>query len=173
MMIRTFVRAILALAFAATLFGTTSATASAEETSNSGSTTTTAAKAMASPAMDPEVYERKVQYWINQVRLNRGLSKVRWESCTDTVAERWSSYLARTLEFFHQDLGALIDGCNARYAGETLAKGPIGPRGIVRAWMNSDGHRAILLSSKPKRIGVGAYADENGYWVVAANFSRF
>jgi uncharacterized protein YkwD len=167
-MMATFIRALLALAFAATLFGTTSATASAEETD-----TTTAAKAMASPAMDPEVYERKVRYWINQMRIKHGLPKVRQESCTDSVAERWSSYLARTLEFFHQDLGNVIDGCNARYAGETLAKGPIGPRGIVRAWMNSDGHRAILLSSKPKRIGVGAYADENGYWVVAADFSRF
>lgn len=168
-MMTVLVRAMLALAFAATLFGTTSTTATAAETT----TSTTTAKAMASPAMDPEVYEKKVRYWINRKRVKHGLPKVRLESCTDRVAERWSSYLARTLEFFHQDLGNVIDGCNARYAGETLAKGPIGPRGIVRAWMNSPGHRAILLSSKPKRIGIGAYSDQNGYWVVAADFSRF
>ena len=97
----------------------------------------------------------------NAERLKRGIA----ESC--------GSFLARTLEFFHQDLGKLIDTCNAEYAGETLAKGPVGPRQMVKLWMNSPGHRHILLSEKPRWIGVGAYVDENGSWVVASDFTRF
>ena len=124
-------------------------------------------------SISPDTFESRVIANINREREARGLRKVRAHSCTDYYAERWGRYLSRNLEFFHQDLGNVIEGCNARYAGETLAKGPIGPRGIVRAWMNSDGHRAILLSSKPSRVGIGAYSDANGYWVVAADFSRF
>ena len=155
--------AALAVVFAVLGLSAVSTAAHAESTT----------QATASPAMDSEVYERKVQYWINQQRLNHGLGKLRLESCTDSIAEDWGSYLARTLEFFHQDLGKLIDRCNAEYAGETLVKGPVGPRQAVRLWMKSDGHRHILLSPKPRRIGIGAYVDENGYWVVAADFSRF
>jgi len=127
----------------------------------------------ATPTLDTATYETRVLYWINRQRVNHGLPKVRPESCTDSVAEDWGSFLARTLEFFHQDLGNLNDRCNAKYAGETLAKGPVGPRQMVKLWMNSDGHRHILLSEKPRRIGIGAYVDQNGSWVVAADFTRF
>ena len=63
--------------------------------------------------------------------------------------------------------------CNAVYAGETLGRGTITPRTLVRMWMRSDGHRAVLLNSKSRRIGVGATPDSSGRWVVAANFMRF
>ena len=155
--------ATLAVIFAVLGMSADSTTAQAAETT----------QAAASPALDSDVYERRVLYFINQKRINHGLPKVRLEGCTDTIAERWGSYLARTLEFFHQDLGKLIDQCNAAYAGETLVKGPVGPRQAVRLWMNSPGHRAILLSQKPRRIGIGAYVDQNGSWVVAADFTRF
>jgi uncharacterized protein YkwD len=43
---------------------------------------------------------------------------------------------------------------------------------MVQLWMNSDGHRHILLSRYPNRIGIGAYQDSRGDWLVAADFAR-
>ena len=40
-------------------------------------------------------------------------------------------------------------------------------------WMESPGHRRILLSRDARRIGIGANHSTSGGWVVAANFVRF
>jgi uncharacterized protein YkwD len=121
----------------------------------------------------PDDYEHRVVSWINRERAARGLAKVTAQSCTDYYAERWSRYLGRNLEFFHQDLDPFFSRCRANYAGETLARGAVLPREIVRLWMESPGHRAILLSKNPRRIGVGAFLDSRGDWLVAADFTRF
>ena len=124
-------------------------------------------------SMTPDEYESRIVYWINRERTARGLTKVRAQSCTDYYAERWSRYLGRNLEFFHQDLDPFFSQCDARYAGETLARGAVTPREMVKLWMNSDGHRRILISQTPRRIGVGAFLDSRGDWLVAADFTRF
>lgn len=40
-------------------------------------------------------------------------------------------------------------------AGENIAKGQRTPEEVVNAWMNSAGHRANILNSKYKYLGVG------------------
>ena len=40
-------------------------------------------------------------------------------------------------------------------AGENIAAGQTSPAAVVSAWMNSDGHRANILSNKFRDIGVG------------------
>ncbi len=70
-------------------------------------------------------------------------------------------------------MGSVLDKCNAQYAGETLGRGSMSPRKLVRMWMHSPGHREILLTPKARRIGIGATPDSSGGWVVAANFVRF
>jgi uncharacterized protein YkwD len=124
-------------------------------------------------SMAPSTYETKVQRLVNKRRASHGLGRLRLASCTDDVAEDWSRYLARTDEFYHQSMLDVLNRCNAVYAGETLGRGAITPRTLVRMWMRSDGHRAVLLSTKSRRIGVGATPDSSGRWVVAANFMRF
>ena len=140
-----------------------------------GGTTTSADAASLSyiRSISPDTFESRVIANINREREARGLRKVRGHSCTDYYAERWGRYLSRNLEFFHQDLDPFFDKCHATYAGETLARGAVTPKEIVRLWMNSPGHRAILLSKNPRRIGVGAYLDSRGDWLVAADFTKF
>jgi uncharacterized protein YkwD len=121
----------------------------------------------------PDTFESRVIVWINRERTARGLVPVKAQSCTDYYAERWSRYLGRNLEFFHQQLDPFFDRCHATYAGETLARGAVTPQEMVQLWMHSDGHRAILLSRSPRRIGVGAFLDSRGDWLVAADFTRF
>lgn len=123
-------------------------------------------------SMSSDTYEGRVQYWINKKRANRGLGKLRMQTCTDGTAERWAKYLATNDEFFHQDMGYVLDRCDAYYAGETLGRGSISPRHLVRLWMESPAHKDVLLSRSARRIGVGSYIDSVGQWVTAANFTK-
>jgi uncharacterized protein YkwD len=125
-----------------------------------------------SAALDPAVYAQRVLRGINQKRAARDLPALRLDTCTDRLAESWGSYLAANLEFYHQDLTPFFKKCDARYAGETLARGAVTPQEMVRLWMASDGHRHILLSKYPNRIGLGAYLDSRGDWLVAADFTQ-
>ena len=124
-------------------------------------------------SMSSDSYEQKVQYFINKQRAKHGLSRLAFESCTDGTAEAWAQKLASRHEFFHQDMGNILDRCNAYYAGETLGKGAISPHRLVYLWMHSPAHRDVLLSRHAKRIGVGSYVDSTGAWVTAANFTKF
>lgn len=53
-----------------------------------------------------------------------------------------------------------------RTAGENIAWGQRSPEEVVNAWMNSDGHRANILSARYTSIGVGYYQNARGvnYW---------
>jgi uncharacterized protein YkwD len=52
-------------------------------------------------------------------------------------------------------------------AGENIAMGQSSPQNVVNDWMNSEGHKANILNSNYKNIGVGVAMDNNGslYWV--------
>ena len=54
-------------------------------------------------------------------------------------------------------------GITYNTAGENIAMGYSTPEAVVDAWMNSEGHRANILNSSYKEIGVGYIADGN-YW---------
>ena len=116
-------------------------------------------------------YESRLQAVVNSRRATHGLRPLRFDPCTDRIAERWGRHLARNGAFEHQSLSPLLRRCEARWAGETLAYGRITPRRMVRMWMHSPGHRAILLSRRATHVGIGAARDSRG-WVVAADFTR-
>lgn len=58
-------------------------------------------------------------------------------------------------------------GVSFRGSGENIAWGQKTPQQVMNGWMNSEGHRANILSKNFKNIGVGYYQDEKGvnYWV--------
>lgn len=144
-----------------------STSASAVESGTDGDIASTARLALSS-----DTYESRVQHFINQKRKAHGLGTLRFESCTDGVAEAWAVNLAATGAFFHQDTAKILNSCSARYAGETLGRGGYSPKALVKAWMRSSVHRPILLSKHAKRIGIGA-VNVGGRWVTAANLTRF
>jgi len=126
-----------------------------------------------SPAQVARSYERHVVAVINAVRHRHHLGALRFASCTQGVATRWSARLASTDTFAHQSMQRLLARCHARYVGETLGRGAISPGTLVSMWMASPPHHHILMSASPRRIGVGATRNARGEWVVAANFMRF
>lgn len=126
-----------------------------------------------SAAAAADDYELRLLRRMNRVRVNHGLPRVWRAACPERTAQHWSRYLATTDSFFHQSMSDLLDECSATYAGETLGRGTMSPRRLVRMWLDSPPHRAVLLSGKPRRIGLGITMDDSGRWVVAANFIRF
>ena len=133
----------------------------------------TATARSAFPAYSANVYEQQVQYYVNVERRAHHLAPLSMASCTDSVAEQWSAYLAAHDAFYHQSMNRLLVKCDAYYAGETLGRGAITPKTLVSMWMHSPPHRAVLMSPSPRRIGIGATPNARGEWVVAANFMRF
>lgn len=123
--------------------------------------------------LSQQTYEDRVQYWVNQKRVNHDRVRVRYHACTDKYSERWAYYLSSTGRFYHRDLTPFFTDCGAEWAGEVLARGYITPREAVRLWMHSDAHRTVILRSYARRIGVGARRDSVGRWVVVANLTRF
>ena len=152
---------------------TPTATTAAATTAATTAVTTAAASATAMSAAQVEDYETQTQYWVNRQRVKRGLPRLRLAGCAEVVAKEWSKHLAVSGEFYHRSMSDVLDRCDAMYAGETLGRGTMTPRGLVTLWMQSPPHREVLLSSKSRRIGVGATYDDTGRWVVAANFLRF
>jgi uncharacterized protein YkwD len=159
---RTFVAAVLTAVAATGLVSAGTATSASAS-----------AVAAASPAMTTDSYEQQVQYWINVRRTQHGLGRLTLAGCPDNVAESWGSYLAATGKFEHQSMTTVLNDCHAYYAGETLGRGAISPKRLVYLWMHSPAHRDVLLSPHARRIGIGAFPDRLGQWVVAAEFMKF
>jgi uncharacterized protein YkwD len=126
-------------------------------------TTPFTADAMAKPRLDGR--ERAVVRAINRQRAKHGLSKLRSNRRLARAADYHSWEMLDADYFGHESRdGGPFDERVRRYAnlrslGETLAMlgrcGPKTARRVVRMWMNSPGHRAILLSSDFKKVGIG------------------
>lgn len=57
------------------------------------------------------------------------------------------------------------EGVSYRGAGENIAMGQKTPADVMKAWMNSDGHRANILNKNFTHIGVGYYTNNGtAYW---------
>lgn len=66
----------------------------------------------------------------------------------------------------------LLDCGVSNGAGENIAAGQKTPEAVVRAWMNSSGHRATMLNPNAKYIGVGVCKSPiTGQWLWTQEFS--
>jgi uncharacterized protein YkwD len=119
------------------------------------------ARADASPRLSGS--ERAVIRLVNQIRAQHGLGRVRASRALSHAADRHSRDMLRRNFFDHSSSdGTSFDRRVRRYAhasmvGETLAalgRRSGGAATVVRMWMRSPPHRAILLTGGFHRIGV-------------------
>jgi uncharacterized protein YkwD len=93
---------------------------------------------------------------LNDVRRGHGLPALRASDALNHSADR---YARRMIEHDFFGHGARIDVAGGfRSAGETLAwhtGWDPQPRRTIARWMNSPGHRAILLSPRFRWVGMG------------------
>jgi uncharacterized protein YkwD len=111
---------------------------------------------------------------INEARAERGLRKIwNFDGCTDQLAEQWGDRIARTGRFEHRNQGQVIRRCDHTWAGETLVRGTgLSPAAMVELWLDSPGHRDILLSPRARRAGVAITSDDQGRTIGVVNLVR-
>jgi len=117
----------------------------------------------------------------NQKRLKRGLNPLKENSKLNSSARVKVLDMFEDQYFAHQSpdglgVGNLVENENYNYliVGENLALGNFnGDEGVVRAWMDSPGHRANILKEGYIEIGVGVCQGEyNGekVWMAVQHF---
>lgn len=98
----------------------------------------------------------------NEERAKNGLSPLKWNWQVARVSRYKSSDMRNKNYFSHQSptYGSPFSmlknfGVSYRSAGENIAAGQATPEEVVKAWMNSEGHRKNILNPGYTEIGVG------------------
>ncbi len=140
-------------------------------------------------ALTPTTAEKRIIAAINRVRVNRDLAKVRYRSSLMTAARSHARELAGLEVLSHtsecgwtvgqrvRHYGYTTADCSYWTVGEDLASAKAGTtyataRALVRRWLRSSAHRAVLLSAKMRDIGVGVRVGEDGMKYVTVDLGR-
>lgn len=122
------------------------------------------------PIKEQASVEQEVIKLINVERANAGLPALKndWELAR--VAESKSQdmhdkkYFDHTSPTYGSPFAMMKTyGITYKSAGENIAQGQKSAAEVVKAWMNSEGHRANILSKNFTHIGVG-YVKDGNYW---------
>lgn len=105
----------------------------------------------------------------NQMRADHGLEPLRPDWQLSRVARHKSADMLENNYFAHNSptYGSPFDmmqsfGITYRSGAENIARGQQTPHAVVKAWMDSPGHRANILGDYT-HIGVG-YVEDGKYW---------
>ncbi len=149
---------MLALALVLLLFACTPAIASAKVTLNS--------------------YEKQVLKHVNAQRTKRGMAKLTVKRTLTKAARSHSADMGARQYFQHNTLGKATwsrrlikfgytrTGYSRWKVGENIRWGAglyASPYAVVRAWMRSPRHRAVILTRSFRDIGIGARKCKKGY----------
>ena len=115
-------------------------------------------------------YEAQVITYTNKNRVAYGRVQLTSSSCVDYYAERHAKWMATNQTMKHQGMSTILSACNLSRVGENIAYGFSSGQSVVAAWMKSTGHKANILNSYYRVIGVGAYQDTRGRWWVSQVF---
>jgi uncharacterized YkwD family protein len=116
-------------------------------------------------------YASEVLNLVNAERSKQGLKPLKMNTTLNKSAQAKAKDMHDKKYFDHNSptYGSPFDqmkqfGYSYSYAGENIAMGQRSPQEVMKAWMNSAGHRANILSPNFTEIGIGYYSDGN-YWV--------
>ena len=103
---------------------------------------------------------KRASHRLGALRLNRRLSTAARRHSSAMVRERFFSHDSPNGASFVDRIRATgyLEGVQSWSLGENIAYGSGSrstPRSIARAWMNSPGHRANILSESFREIGIG------------------
>jgi uncharacterized protein YkwD len=123
--------------------------------------------------------ERAIVRAVNGIRARHGLPSLRVSRALARAADGHSANMLANDFFAHGSMAQRVRRyVRSRAIGETLAWTPScsrsSARRVVRMWMNSSGHRAVLLSRRYRKIGVARRAGRLGSaraCVVTADFA--
>jgi uncharacterized protein YkwD len=114
---------------------------------------------------------------VNEFRQANGRSPLSANAALAGAAGAYAQFMGRTNTFGHTGSdGSTAEsriaaaGYRGRFKGEAIAAGQVSAENVVTGWINSPGHRAILLEATAVEVGIG-YAIVPGssyghYWVL-------
>ena len=115
-------------------------------------------------------YEQEVVRLVNAERASYGLPalSIRADLCQYARVKSQDMHDSGYFSHTSPNYGSPFDmmksfGITYSHAGENIAMGHSTPEAVVSSWMNSEGHRANILSASYTELGVGYVAD-GGYW---------
>ncbi|MEC2359410.1 CAP domain-containing protein, partial [Bacillus atrophaeus] len=124
----------------------------------------------ASDASSVSAYEKKVVELTNAERQKQGLKPLQIDEKLSKSTHAKSQDMKDKNYFDHQSptYGSPFDmmksfGISYKTAGENIAQGQKTPEEVVKAWMNSQGHRENIMNPSFTHIGVG-YVESGNYW---------
>ena len=110
--------------------------------------------------LDQSVDTIRAGYDLNGLAQTEELNKVAQAKCDDMVTRNYLS---------HENLeGKMVwEGTyQYTYAGENIAHGYSNAYDVARAWLNSEEHKANLLSTNFTQVGYGVCHDDKHYKIV-------
>ncbi len=124
-----------------------------------------------SPAPDQNLtYAEQVVNLVNAERSKEGLAPLTLNARVTAAAQVRAKEIVSSFSHTRPNGSSFAtalkeQNVSYRRAGENIAWGQKSPEAVVKAWMNSEGHRANIMNAKFTSIGVGYY-QVNGinYW---------
>lgn len=111
---------------------------------------------------DLSLWPKEVMRLTNEIREENGLCVLEWNDALAKAAYKHSLDMVNRKFFAHEnpDGESPVDrirneGLIFFTAAENIAAGQSSPQAVVKAWMESEGHRANILNPDLKQIGVG------------------
>jgi uncharacterized protein YkwD len=114
--------------------------------------------------------EDEVARMVNDVRTKAGLTALGTDERLRRSAREHSADMAARDFFAHEnpDGNTPFERMQATgyadAAAENIARGQEKPESVVRAWLNSPGHRRNMLNPDFRTIGVGIHLGRGGPW---------
>lgn len=123
-------------------------------------------------------YEKQVFELVNKQRAKHGLARLWVNTKLVNAARAHSAEMAQKKYFSHSSAngetwssriiryGYTRTGCSYWKAGENIYYGSglySSPVAVVKAWMASKPHRAVILTKVYRNIGIGAAKTDSGY----------
>lgn len=98
----------------------------------------------------------------NSERTKAGLSPLTWNSSLATKANNWAYHMGSTGVFEHNPNGGAENIVHTQWKAT--------PRQLIDLWLDSSGHRKVMLRETRAQIGVGVYITPDGHVYAVQNF---
>lgn len=135
------------------------------------------------PTATPEplnisAFEQQIFELTNLERINNSLPPFVWSNAITAVARAHSADMMNRDFFAHVNPDGVnhgqrlkIGGVQYKFAAENIARGTGTAERFVQGWMNSPGHRANILNSRFKKIGIGVAETSSRYLYSTQDFT--
>jgi uncharacterized protein YkwD len=124
---------------------------------------------------DKAIIETKTEYsnieleifdLVNEYRISIGLNALSPLNIVSSVAETHTSYMVSTGNVGHDNFPErqqkLVQDAHAKTVGENVGYGFNSAQGVVNAWLNSEGHKAIIENPEYTHFGISTEQNDQG-----------